>query len=193
MNNRGVVLLITLVAVALVMILGGVAFYMSQTATRTTGLYRNYAVGLQSINAAYEETKYIVDYVKVTGGVPTSAALDCSVVGTNFVTKVLTPTSSGSIAWQGDAQDPDTVVSSPDIVCSSLGDYNVYVKLINTSEGNTATGRKRGLNASGVTTGKSGGSVISLPRVPYLYDFVIEAVNKTIPVDNMSAMVLYGY
>ncbi len=192
-DNKGIVLLVTLIVVALVMILGAAAFYISQTATKSTALYKRFNAGLQAINAAYEETKYIVDYVKVTSTVPSSPNLDCSVTGASFTSKLVTPTSSSSSVWQGDAQDPDTVVASPDIKCNNLGGYTVYVKLVNTSLGNTATGRRRNLNAGGVTSGTGGGSVVTLPRIPYLYDFIIEAVKSSPPSDNVSAMVLYGY
>ncbi len=192
MNNKGIVLLITLIVVALVMILGSVAFYISQTATKTTGVYKQFNMGLQTINAAYEETKYIVNYTKANGAVPSSSALDCKVQNSNFTTKIFTPTSSGSSVWAGDAQNPDTVTTSPDIVCSIDG-FKVYVKLINTSLGNTAIGRRKHLNAGGVTLGKQGTGVTPLTVVPYLYDFIIEARRIGSPNDTVSAMALYGY
>ena len=192
-NNKGIVLLITLIVVALVMMLGAAAFYISRTATKSTALYKQFNSGLEAVNAAYQETRYIIDYIKVFGGPPLSPQLDCTVVGANFLSKLSIPTDSSSVTWQGDAQNPDTVVSTPDIRCTNIGGYNVYVKLINTSQGDTATGRKKGLNSAGVTSGEKGRSVVFKPIVPYLYNFIIEARRTTPPYDNVSVMLLYGY
>ncbi len=193
MNNKGVVLLITLMVVALVMILGGIAAYISTRSTRLSGALKQYNAGLQVANAAYEETKYIVDYIKVNGISPSSSLLDCAVVNASFPAKVLNPTDSGIAAWSGDAQNPDTVTVSPDIVCNNFAGFNVYVKLVNTSPGNTAVGRIRNLNAGGVTTGTNGGSIVTLPRVPYMYNFVVEASRVGIPNDNVTVTLLFGY
>jgi len=192
MNEKGIALIIALITALLILILGSIALYVSIKSTEMSGGFRQYRASIQAAKGGYEKTKYIIGYIKVHNTAPTSYGNFTN--STNFKDKVkyatVDNTTSVWIYNNNDAQNPDTTVSNPDIKFN-IGNYTIYVKLINTTIGNTATGSSGKLNAGGVTTSKSG-SVISPPTVPYLY--TLEIVSKS-NMTNREAVVsvLYGY
>ena len=189
-NEKGIALIVALITALLVLILGSIALYVSLKSTNVSGSFRQYRAAIQAAKGGYEKTKYIIDDIKVNNPDNISNVVN----PTNFKDKLNNATADNTAVWtnnNSDAQNPDTTDSNPDITFN-IGNYNVYVKLINTAKGNTAIGFSGKLNAGGVTTNKSGASIIHPPKVPYLYTLEIVSESKT---TNKEADIstLYGY
>jgi len=180
MNEKGIALIIALITALLVLILGSIALYVSIKSTNVSGSFRQYRAAIEAAKGGYEKTKYIIDDIKVNNAVPDNS--NTITIGSNFTNKITTPTAGHPTLWTDDAKNPDKTVSNYDIKLD-IGDYYVFVKLINTSIGNTVT-MPSGLNAGGVTT-------VIHPK-PYLYTLEIVSKSKT---TNKEADVstLYGY
>ena len=183
MNEKGIALIIALITALLVLILGSIALYVSIKSTNVSGSFRQYRASIQAAKGGYEKTKYIIDDIKVYN--PDNNSNVNFTNFANFKDKVKNATVDNATVWTPDAQNPDKTVSNYDIKLD-VGNYNVYVKLINTAKGNTAIGFSGKLNAG------SGASIIYPPKVPYLYTLEIVSESKT---TNKEADIstLYGY
>jgi len=189
-NNKGITMIIALITALIILILGSIALYISLKSTKVSGTFRQYRASIEAAKGGYEETKYIIDYVKVHGAPPGTGGIITFIDG-NFTSKVTTATADNPTLWTDDAQNPDKTVSNPDITLT-IGNYNVYVKLINTAKGNTAMGGTKGLGTGGVTTGKAGTSTVTPPRIPYLYTIEIVSQHQTAN-DTAAVSLVYGY
>ena len=201
-NNRGITMIIALITALIILILGSIALYISIKSTKMSGTFRQYRASVEAAKGGYEETKYIInyimDYVKVHGEAPSEAPSIGNFTNLNFTnfanfkSKLKDATAENTTSvWTDDAQNPDKTVSNPDITLT-VGNYNVYVKLINTAKGNTAMGGTKGLGTGGVTTGKAGTSTVTPPRIPYLYTIEIVSQHQTAN-DAAAVSLVYGY
>ena len=190
MNEKGVALIIALIVALIILILGSIALYVSIKSTKISGSFRQYRASIQAAKGGYEETKYIIDYIKVNGNGNCTSSIIINIDG-NLTSKVTTATADDATLWTDDAKNPDKTVSNYDIKLD-IGDYDVFVKLINTATGNTALGGSKTLGTGGVTMGKAGASTVTPPKIPFLY--TIEIVSKHKTTDDESAVsLLYGY
>ncbi|MCK4278718.1 MAG: hypothetical protein KAW82_06000, partial [Desulfurellaceae bacterium] len=178
MNEKGVALIIALIVALIILILGSIALYVSIKSTKISGSFRQYRASIEAAKGGYEETKYIIDYIKVNSAAPSISDGNFTNF-TNFKDKVkYATTDSTTSVWTDDAKNPDKTVSNPDITLD-IGNYYVYVKLINTAIGNTALGGSKTLGTGGVTTGKAGASTVTPPKKPFLYTIKIVSKHKT--------------
>lgn len=190
MNEKGVALIIALIVALIILILGSTALYVSIKSTKISGSFRQYRASIQAAKGGYEKTKYIIDYIKVNSAPPGTSGTITSIDG-NFTSKITTATADDATLWTADAQNPDKTVSNYDIKLD-IGNYYVYVKLINTATGNTALGGSKELGTGGVTTGKAGASTVTPPKIPYLYTLEIVSKHKTTD-DEAAVSLLHGY
>ncbi len=190
MNNKGIALIIALITALIILILGSIALYISLKSTKISGTFRQYRASIEATKGGYEETKYIINYIKKHGEIPDTDSI-VTFIDDNFTSKLGNATADNPTLWTDDAQNPDKTVSNPDITLT-IGNYNVYVKLINTAKGNTATGGTKGLSTGGVTTGKTGTSTVPLSRIPYLYTIEIVSQHQTAN-DTAAVSLVYGY
>lgn len=189
MNEKGIALIIALITALIILILGSIALYVSIKSTKISGSFRQYRASIQAAKGGYEETKYIIDYVKLHDIAPSISDGNFTNFA-NFKDKLKDATAENTTSvWTDDAKNPDKTVSDPDITLD-IGGYNVYVKLINTAKGNTDLGGSKGLSAGGVTTGKAGASTVTPPKIPFLYTIEIVSKHKD---DEAAVSLLYGY
>ena len=191
-NNKGITMIIALITALIILILGSIAFYISIKSTKVSGTFRQYRASVEAAKGGYEETKYIIDLLKADPNATMPAGITVNNKTCLVQEKLRKKTSDwDNTTCTGDPTNPDKTVSNPDITLT-IGNYNVYVKLINTAKGNTAMGGTKGLGTGGVTTGKAGTSTVTPPRIPYLYTIEIVSQHQTAN-DTAAVSLVYGY
>jgi hypothetical protein len=74
-----------------------------------------------------------------------------------------------------------------------MGNYNVYVKIVNSAKGNTGFAPNNGRTVGGTTANKRGVNTINPPHDPYLYRMEIISESVINPNDKAAVSLLYGY
>ncbi len=75
-----------------------------------------------------------------------------------------------------------------------MGNYTVYIEVVNAAEGNTSgSSASKKLIAGGVTTSKRGVNIIHPPTIPSLFRIEVVAESTKNSKDKAHRSVVYGY
>jgi Tfp pilus assembly protein PilX len=205
-NENGIALIVALIIAFVILVLGSMALYISMQSTKISGAFRQYRSSIEAAAGAFEDMKRVVDKIKA-GNDPTfpnsnGITVDCKKECLQY--KLTHPTTEWSDdlpgngcsanALQAQSTNADDVVN-PNYydLKYSLGNYNVYIKITNSLEGNTSASASQSLTAGGVTASKEGTNIIHPPKVPYLYRMEIISESKLNSNDKAHISLLYGY
>lgn len=207
-SQRGVALLVVLVLTSVALALLTTLIYMITTSTQISGMQKRYKTALEAGYGAADITFQMIalrgDDAAYrsslgTAGITTSfstlvGGCSGSVAGVpyaGFTTKLMTPTSS----WTGcsssmiiDPTNPATYDLKYEIGAGTK--YNVYAKIVDATEGNTAGGGESLFNR-GVVSANTG--EVTTMSMPYLYTIEVDAENATNSAERAKLTVLYQY
>ncbi len=201
-SESGVALIIAILVAFVILVLGSMALYISTQSTKVSGEFSVYRSSVEAANGAFRETEAILGYIKESKSFPVPYNIvDNKTTCLNY--KLNTPslswtnsdlTSNGCLARTVSlAEDTsiDKIIDYYDLKYS-LGSYYVYLKVVNTSLGNTQAPRK-GLVVGGTTSNKHGINIKFAPPAPYIYRIEIVSVSKLNPNDFSHISVLYAF
>jgi Tfp pilus assembly protein PilX len=216
-KNNGFALLIALIVAFIILVLGSMALYMSTVGTRMSGSLKEYRSAVEAAGGAFELTRNMVGNLKSNPSyTPSGISADIKTKCLNF--KFNNPTAknddTGYDGWtndnlttydcnakkieQAESLDltEDEIKNSYDIKYS-LGQYTVYVKVMNTTDGNTSINSNSGKNKNigGVESNyaQATGGGLSTPKAPYLYRMEIMSINSTNKNNKAIVTLLYAY
>ena len=179
-NEKGVALVLSLVLAFISMAISTATIYMVLKGTEMSGLEKRYTTALGAAKGALEITAVIINTLEDPTGMATINNSNC------FLDKLMNDTSSWT-ACNANESNTD-VADSPDIMLT-LGSYTVYVKIIDSSPGNTKLGRN--LEVKGVV--ESLRSFFENPTViPRSYRIEVLSVNTSNSLDRARLTALYA-
>lgn len=200
-NDRGVALMMVLLIATVGLAVMSTMLYMILVSTQSSGMHKRFAT---AVEAGVGSEAIMKTYIRKRGNIGTLASfindlkLDVK-LSSDCVSDKL---NKGTEDWdntcdKGCAIDI-TDATTYDMVFT-LGNYDVFTKIIHTKEGNTGTGGKASMLVGGgvthvIATGASGtgtGNIATTP-VPYIYVIATDAVNK-ISKDKARLTLLYEY
>lgn len=201
-NQNGMALIIAILVAFIILVLGSMALYISTQSTKISGEFSVYRSSVEAANGAFRETRAILSYIKENKpfSVPFNI-IDNRTACLHY--KLNTPsinwtnsdlTSNGCLARTvalAENTNDSKVIDYYDLKYS-LGNYYVYLKIVNTSLGNTQT-QNKGLTTGGTTSKKHGINIIFAPKAPYIYRIEIVSVSKLNPYDFSHVSVLYAF
>ncbi len=182
-DQKGIALITVLVVAAIVMALSGLAYQFLIKGTIISGINLRYKEAGSSLVAGAQYTKWVIKRYRETGSVPTPLPFGASTSNNSCLSIKLNNTINN---W-GNCPKTADPINSYDIKLS-LGNYTVYVEIVNTLiKGNTKT-KVAELIAGAVSTVTT---VITPPVAPYLYRIELIAVKLNDVQSKVSA--LFGY
>ncbi len=207
-DEKGIALVIALIVSLIVLILGGVAVYMTMQSSKMSGEFKGYTSSVAAAQGALNETLILLPELK--SGVVSfpSVVVNSKVACLKYKLNTATSawTASDLSTYCGctlvEATDPSisSVVNYYDIeyrLGSGVNTYDVFVKFINTSLGNTnAAAASSSFSTGGTVSSKSGGNTLQPPPKPYLYTVVVysgPASDVNNPARSSYIRVLYAY
>jgi len=207
-TEKGIALVMVLLLSAIALVIMAGLIYMLTTGTQISGIQKRYETaseaGMGGIDITYQlaglrgdtsrTASFLADIAALTPAITTPAG--CNGVNmsgtayTGLAAKLNTPTTS----WVG---CDNSMVINPGInttydMVSTLGTgltYNVYSKIVDTVEGNSAG--DEGLINNRVVDSNSG--EIRVMSYPYLYTIEVDAENTANPSERAKFSVLYQY
>ncbi len=186
LGNRGYVMVTTIILVGAVMILLSVCLYIYNTITVATlqGSKRNVlSVTARSLYNAVSR-RINKDHYLYAINRTDEEKNKC------FLLKVLYTTDRWTSIddWKADncpsgtnatSETVDGVEKYPDFVYKTEDGQTVYIKLVNSSAGNTGIDKENLLNVSGTSALLAGTQSVEPPPLPYIYKIIILVKDKT--------------
>ncbi|MBI1811032.1 MAG: hypothetical protein HY035_08845 [Nitrospirae bacterium] len=198
LNEKGIALVMVLVLSAIALAMVSALLFMVIHGTRLSGYHRFFrtaeeaGLGGAEIAAAFIESRG-VPTANLTAMVSTQGSA-CLAQKMSTTRGGVWPASAGwtsCVAANDVSMDPTT---NPDLQFD-LSNFRVYTKIVDTVEGNTASGGLvtggGSLGGSGVVSASSG--ITSPPRIPYLYRVEIQAEATANPRERSRYSGLYAY
>lgn len=207
-SQKGVALVVVLVVSAVALALLTTLIYMITTGTQISGMQKRYKTALEAGYGAADITFLMValrgDDAAYrtslgTAGIATSFSSllgGCTgTVGgvsyTGFAAKLMTPTSS----WNGcnsklEINPADSATYDLKYEIGTATKYNVYAKIVDATEGNSAGGGETLFN-KGVVSANSG--EVTTMSMPYLYTIEVDAESATNSAERAKLTILYQY
>lgn len=201
-NEKGIALIVAIIIAFVILALGSMALYMSTQSTKVSGKFSVYRSSVEAANGAFRETRAILGYIKDNESFTMPFNMidnRTSCLGYKLNHQSIDWTDSdliksGCLARTvslAESTDKDKVINYYDLKYS-LGNYYVYLKVVNTSLGNTQS-RRGGLTTGGTTSKKEGINTLFAPPAPYIYRIEIVSVSKLNPYDFSHVSVLYAF
>ncbi len=207
-NDKGIALVMVLVLSTVALLIMAGMIYMLTTGTQISGMQKRYETaaeaGLGGSDVTYQIIGFRGDALRTASFLNDIAALlpgittpnTCTgtnasgVTFTGMTAKINTPTST----WAGcdTSMNIDPNINTTYDMVFTLGispTYNVYSKIIDTVEGNSAG--EEGLINNRVVDSNSG--EIRVMSYPYLYTLEVEAENTGNPSERAKYSILYSY
>ena len=203
LNNKGVALIVSLFVALIILVLGGMALYVSMESTKISGGFKQYRSSIEAAIGAYNETDKIIMSLNI---VNSTITYPDSLVDKNISclkSKLKTPVDQwNEIAdnANGDgcpsvskmrSTKVDDIMQYYDLKYK-IGDYNVYVKVVSSTKGNTSNVSGNGRTVGGTTANKKGGNT-NISRAKYLYRVEIVSISSVNNNDKTLISLLYGY
>lgn len=217
-NEKGIALVMVLVLSAIVLIIMAGLIYMLTTGTQISGMQKRYETaseaGIGGRDITYQliglrgdasrTASFLADVAALTPAittpvtcVPNPAATfpdgrPCTALGsfTNLATKLNLPTSCWSGCNSSMVIDPNIASTYDMMFTLGVGPtYNVYSKIVDTVEGNSAG--DEGLINNRVVDSNSG--EIRVMSYPYMYTVEVDAENTGNPAERAKLSILYQY
>jgi len=206
-NEKGIALVMVLMLSTVALLIMAGLIYMLTTGTQVSGLQKRYETaseaGLGGTDVTYqliglrgETASFLIDMAALSPVIRTPGT--CSGTnqsGTPFTglpAKINTPTSSWSGCNTSMVIDPNTNTTYDMVMVFTLGTgptYNVYSKIVDTVEGNSAG--DEGLINNKVVDSNSG--EIKVMSYPYVYTIEVDAENTGNPSERAKYSILYLY
>ncbi len=203
-NKDGIALIVSLIIAFIILALGSLALYLSTESTKISGAFKRYNSSLAAAVGAFKDAETVMGYIKSGVNAPVTPSTFVDEKRSCLFYKLNNPTSrwtdsdlqnNGCLAHTvnlASSTNIGDIVNYYDFKCS-LGNYNVYIKVTNTSEGNTAFSVPKKLTSGGTTSSKYGTHVMHPPRIPYLYRIEIVSESRISSNDKTVISLLYGY
>ncbi len=192
-NEKGIALVTALLLTLIGLVVVVTTIYFITQGTRLSGLNKRYQTALEASHGAVEIISKEVIPRRITTQVANLSGLGYGTFMPSyddacFATKLLNPPT----AW-GSCDKTLSPKSSPDIMFSFKGvppqaDFNVYVKIVDTVQGNSDLS---GMNLIGHGVVDPG--VINPQPFPNLYRMEVQGERKNNPDEQASLSVLYAY
>lgn len=209
-SQKGVALIAVLVVSAVALMLLTTLIYMITTGTQISGMQKRYKTALEAGYGAADITFQMVAlrgdvaaYQTSLGTAGITATLSPTLVSscssslggvpyTQLSAKLMTPTSSWTSGCNTsmtiDPSNPATYDMKYEI--GSGTKYNVYAKIVDATEGNSAGGGETLFN-KGVVSANSG--EVTTMSMPYLYTIEVDAENAANSGERAKLTILYQY
>lgn len=207
-GEKGTALVVVLAMVVMSTAIFAVVLHFIQRGTETSGLERKYETAKDaSLGAIDVFAKEILPTAIAIAQATPGSSLTTTLGGFNAITSA---TVAGGVTdgcfsdkllkstanWAGcDASssttDPKT---TPDITFTLQGadgqPFRVYTKIVDTVAGNSNTS---GVQLEGAGVAESGGSVVSLQHLPYMYSMEVQGERQQNPSERANFEVLYAF
>ena len=179
-SQKGIALITVLVVAAIVMTLSGLAYQFLIKGTIISGVNLRYKEAGSSLVAGAQYTKWVINQYRTTKSlpVPQFGASDSSCLSIKL---------NNTINNWGSCPKTADPINNYDIKLS-LGNYTVYVEIVNTLSGNRKSSSSNHNNTGSVSTNPSGSTKAP---APYLYRIELIAVKLNDVQSKVSA--LFGY
>ncbi len=204
-NKNGIALIIALVIAFIILVLGSMALYITTQSTKMSSSFKQYRSSIDAADGAFNDATRILGSIKVNALANVTTVLTSTIKKSCLHYKLTTPTKDwtnnnlssnlclGTTIEKADSTNINDIISYYDLKYT-LGNYDVYLKITNSAEGNTSKQPiNNNLTAGGVTGAKAGTGVSHLPTIPYLYRIDIVSQSKFNANDKAVVSVLYGY
>ncbi len=220
LNEKGIALMMILVLSAIALLIIAAMLYIITSSTQISGMQKRYKTALDSGLGGAEIAYQLIalrgmgtdtdNFINIISSLNPDITIPGSIDGPGgcsgtdisgntyygLAAKLLTPTST----WSSQC---DNTVSIDPSVCTSTScsydmkfevpgnpsNYIVYAKIVDTVEGNSAA--DRGLGGEGVV--QTGGGVVRVMSMPYLYTIEIDAQSENNPSERAKLSILYEY
>jgi len=205
-NSSGMALIVALIVAFIILALGGMALYISTESTKISGSFKQYKSSIEAALGAYNETDRIIRLLNTSNSVVTYP--DSSVLVDKNINCLKDKLKNPVDQWNGIASNTNNngcpslskmkstkiedVIGYYDFKYR-MGNYNVYVKVVSSTEGNTNRVPESGRTVGGTTANKKGANVIYPPHIPFLYRIEIVSESVVNPNDKALISLLYGF
>jgi hypothetical protein len=219
-NEKGIALAMMLILAAVALLIMAGLLYIITSSTQISGMQKRYKTALDAgfggANISYQFISFRGDPIDTSSFQTLLSSInpvittpdgsgtgDCS--GTDIsgvpyhglAAKLMTPTyRNGVRIWSADCDSTMSIIPGTTIsydmqfeVPGSPSNYIVYAKIVDTVEGNSPA--DKGLGGEGVVV--SGGGVVTVMKMPYLYTMEMQAQSVTNPSERAKLSILYQY
>lgn len=206
-GTRGIALLIVLAIIAMSSAMIAVIIFFVMRGTEYTGLQKRYSTSKEaSVGAIEVLTKEIIP-LAISGQSLSSVLTTFNVITTASVQRGYADEATANLCfsdklkkttglWSGACDSRIEPKTNPDLKFTLSGTgsgaqpFDVYVKIIDTSAGNTNIS---GIVLEGMGTAESAGGVITTQHFPYLYTVAVQGEKQQNPSERANLEVLYAY
>ncbi len=202
-NEKGIALIIALIVAVVILILGGMSLYLSTQSTRISGMYKQYRSSEEAAEGAFDLTKNIITKIKKSNSSGNSIQkppelkdikqkcleYKLSTLTKNWTNTELSSNQCPNSLDKVESPNVDDVIDYYDMKYV-LGNYIVYIKIVNSLIGYSSTNPIKAKSISGTEGLK--GNLPSSPS-PYLYRVEIISQSKTNNNDKVHISVLYAW
>ncbi|MFA6054275.1 MAG: hypothetical protein WC769_02750 [Thermodesulfovibrionales bacterium] len=214
-NEKGIALVMVLILAAIALLIMAALLYMITSSTQISGMQKRYKTALDAgfggANIAYQFIAFRGDLTDTSSFQTLLSSINPVITtpsgcagtddsGTNYTglsAKLMTPTfRNGVRIWSADCDSSMSIIpgttTSYDMRYELPGNptnYTVYAKIVDTVEGNSPA--DKGLGGEGVVV--SGGGVVTVMKMPYLYTIEMDAQAVTNPSERAKLSILYQY
>jgi len=197
LNERGIALVMVLVLAAIALAMVSALLFIVIQGTRLSGYHRFFRTVEES---AIGGSEIAAEFINNKGTPTPNLTAMVSTQGSACLTQKMSTTRGGvwpaSAGWTSCVANDSSIepTTNPDLQFE-LSNFTIFTKLVDTVEGNTASG---GLVTGGGTLGGSGVitatvGIVSPPRIPYLYRVEVLAQDTNNPRERSRYSVLYAY
>ena len=202
---QGIALLIVLAIIVMSSAMIAVIVFFVMRGTEYTALQKKYSTSKEaSIGAIDVLTKEIIP-MAISGQTLSSVLTTFNVITTAKVERGYADEATANSCfadkltkatglWGGACDNKIEPKTNPDLKFTLSGTgaqpYDVYVKIIDTSAGNTNIS---GIVLEGMGTAESAGGVITTQHFPYLYTIEVQGEKQQSPSERANLEVLYAY
>lgn len=183
-NESGMALVIVLVLAVAALIIMTSLIYMVTSGTETSGEGKRYSTALEAAIGGVDVGKAIVDSL----GAPNLLNVNQSAINACINTKLTKPVSGWPAGCDSSFIINANAATTYDMSVT-LGNYNVYAKIVDTVPGNTA--QVQGLSKPGVVKADSGEATV--PAKPYFYTIEALSQSQTNPSERSKVSGVYEY
>ena len=207
-NEKGIALIMVLVLSAIILVIMAGLIYMLTTGIQISGMQKRYEtaseagiggrdITYQLIGLRGDASRTASFFNDIAALLPTittpNTCTGTNISGTTFIglsAKINSPTSTWAGCNTSMVIDPNTNTSYDMVFTLGTGPtYNVYSKIVDTIEGNSAG--DEGLINNRVVDSNSG--EIRVMSYPYLYTVEVDAENTANPSERAKLSILYQY
>ena len=182
-DQSGIALLMALILSVVALTFSAALIYIITQGTRMSGLEKRYSTALGAAKGGAEIATKVVQ----TAGTAVPDFCTLYTPDNCWDEKLYVETPEWA-ACTGGWTDPDPTVS-PDLVCS-LGDYNVFIKLVETVWGNTQLSRQIYIGRGVV---ENIGGPGNIPAFVRQYVVEVHSEHSTSPDENADLTILYAH